>query len=82
MDGINPDRRLSKKFRRFHLVRSEDLSGISGVGIVAEGTLYSNNKAIIVWTGHHTSVAIYDSIAEMEAIHGHEGRTVIEWVDE
>lgn len=76
------DRRLSRKFRRFHLVRREDLSGISGVGIVAEGVLFTNNKVVIAWTGHHTSVAVYDSLAECEAIHGHEGRTIVEWVDE
>lgn len=82
MESIIQDRRLSKKFRRFHLVRHEDISGVSGVGIVAEGVLFTSNKVVITWTGHHTSVAVYDSLAECEAIHGHEGRTTIEWVDE
>lgn len=76
------DRRLSKKFRRFHLVRHNDISGISGTGIVAEGILFTNNKVVLAWTGHHTSIAVYDSLAECEAVHGHEGSTVVEWIDE
>ena len=70
-----------RRFRRFHLVRDEDVSGTSGIGVVAEGTVFSNNKVVLTWTTKYTSVAIYDSLAELEAIHGHEGRTRIEWVD-
>jgi hypothetical protein len=76
------DRNTFRRFRRFLLVRTEDVSGTSGTGIVAEGILFSNGKAIISWTVKYMSVAVYDSIAELEAIHGHEGRTTIEWVDE
>lgn len=83
MDGIEViDRRVTPKFRRFHLVRNQDISGVSGTGIVAEGTLFSNNKVVIAWTGHHTSIAVYDSLAECQAIHGHEGATVVDWLDD
>ena len=34
------------------------------------------------WLTVHKSMAIYDSLAEMEAIHGHDGRTKIVWDDE
>lgn len=72
-----------RKFKRFHLNRIEDISGVSGTGIVAEGVVFSNNKVVITWTqSYHTSVSMYDSIADMEYIHGHEGRTAIEWIDE
>jgi hypothetical protein len=71
-----------RRFRRFHLVRDEDVSGTSGTGIVAEGTLFSNNKCVITWTTKYSSVAVYDSIAELEAIQGHEGRTRIVWIDD
>lgn len=71
-----------RRFRRFHLVRDEDVSGTSGTGIVAEGILFSTGKAVINWTTKYMSVAVYDSIAELEIIHGHQGKTRIEMVDE
>jgi hypothetical protein len=67
--------------RRFLLVRTEDVSGISGTGAVAEGMLFSTGKAVLAWVTRYRSVAIYDSIDELEAIHGHDGRTTIQWVD-
>lgn len=84
MDGINPveDKRISKKFRRFNFFRENDVSGVSGTGIVAEGILFSNNKVVVTWTGHHTSVNIFDSLAEFEAVHGHEGSSIVDWIDE
>ena len=72
---------MRRGFRRFHIVRNEDVSGVSGTGIVAEGAIFSLGKTVICWTSNYKSVAIYDSFLEMEAIHGHEGRTVIEWID-
>jgi len=66
---------------RFVLVRTEDVSGISGTGIVAEGILFSTGKAVLAWTTEYRSVAIYDSIGTLTAIHGHNGRTRIEWID-
>jgi hypothetical protein len=67
--------------RRFYLVRKEDVSGVSGVGIVAEGILFGTGKAVLSWVTQYRSVAVYDSIDELEQIHGHDGRTVIEWLD-
>jgi len=68
--------------RRFLLVRTEDVSGVSGVGTVAEGTLFSAGKAVLAWTTKWRSVAVYDSIDELEHIHGHNGATRIQWIDE
>ena len=67
--------------KRFHLVRKEDVSGVSGVGIVAEGILFGTGKAVLNWVTQYRSVAVYDSLDELEHIHGHDGRTVIEWLD-
>lgn len=61
----------------FHLVRTEDLSGISGTGVVAEGVEYECGKCVICWRGDHSSVNVYESLEEMLAIHGHEGRTTV-----
>lgn len=76
------EQRPFRKFRRFVLQRHEDLSGSSGTGIVAEGTQYSNGKTVLSWTSRGIrSVGVYDSVHEMEALHGHEGRTVVVWID-
>ena len=65
--------------RPFHLVRQEDVSGVSGTGIVAEGIQFSTGKCVLAWVTQYRSVAVYDSIEELEAIHGHDGRTSVEW---
>lgn len=67
--------------RSFVLRRIEDESGISGIGIVAEGTEYSNGKVTLAWTVELQSVAVYDSISDVERIHGHNGKTIIVWLD-
>lgn len=61
--------------RRFWLERAEDVSGTSGTGRVAEGIVFSNGWCALHWLSKYTSVAFYQSVAELEAIHGHEGRT-------
>ncbi len=68
--------------RRFTLVRDEDVSGVSGVGVVAQGCVFGTGKAVLAWVTEYRSVAFYDSIEELEAIHGHNGRTHIEWIDQ
>lgn len=71
-----------RSFRRFQLDRSEDVSGTSGTGIVAEGCWFSSGKVVIAWTSKNLrSVTVHDSLAEMEAVHGHDGRTTIKWID-
>ncbi len=70
------------KFRRFVLNRIEDESGVSGTGIIAEGVQFSNNKSIISWISDTPSVEVYDSVEEVERIHGHNGKTAIRWIDE
>lgn len=68
--------------RRFYLQRNIDSSGVSGTGQVAEGILFSTGKAVLGWTTKYKSVAVYDSIDELVAIHGHEGMTEVVFVDE
>lgn len=68
--------------RLFHLLRKEDVHGISGTGIVAEGCEFTNGRVCLVWLTATSSISIFDNIKELEEIHGHEGRTVIVWKDE
>jgi hypothetical protein len=68
-------RREGRNMRTFHLDRSEDHTGTSGTGKVAEGVVFSNGWCALTWLTENTSVVFYPSISVLEAIHGHEGRT-------
>ena len=67
--------------RRFTLVRTEDVSGTSGLGIVAEGVEFSNGTAVLHWLSQLESIEMCANIHVVEQIHGHGGRTVIHWTD-
>lgn len=67
--------------RRFNLVRNEDESGVSGTGTVAQGTEFDDGTCAMRWLTAKASTAVYDSILDLEEIHGHGGKTVIEWID-
>lgn len=70
--------------RRFQLNRVEDATGVSGTGIVAQGCAFPSGKAALAWctSGTPNSVALYDTVEDLVAIHGHGGRTVVEWLDD
>lgn len=65
------------KIERFWLDRVEDESGISGIGRVAEGVIFSTGHCVLNWLTLNRSLAIYDNIKVVEAIHGHNGKTKI-----
>ncbi|REF35740.1 hypothetical protein DFJ64_1130 [Thermasporomyces composti] len=67
---------------RFQLYRHRDVSGVSGTGVVAWGTVYPNGKVSLVWCGPRPSVNVYESLADVTAIHGHDGSTQIIMYDE
>ncbi len=61
--------------RTFKLVRTQDETGISGTGVVAEGVEFSNGWCAMSWLTAMHSVAVYPNVRAVEAIHGHNGRT-------
>lgn len=61
----------------FYLQRTEDATGVSGVGRVAQGFIFEDGTVALRWLSEHRSTAIYSSIAEVQAIHGHNGATQI-----
>lgn len=67
--------------RRFVLERTEDVSGTSGVGVVAEGVEWSNGWVNLHWISQLGCLGMYDNIKTMLEVHGHEGRTVVKWID-
>lgn len=67
--------------RRFNLVRNEDESGVSGTGLVAQGIQFDTGACAMAWLTSVSSIAIYSSIDDVIHIHGHGGKTIVEWVD-
>lgn len=67
--------------RAFELHRAEDVSGVSGIGVVAEGIEFSDGTVALRWLSDWpTSVVFHDrGIEAVEMIHGHGGRTSIVW---
>jgi len=66
--------------RSFYLFRDEDVTGVSGTGVVAEGIAFSDGRAAIRWcVGDHRSTSVWESMEALEAIHGHDGRTRVVW---
>lgn len=61
--------------RPFILVRIADDSGVSGTGTVAEGCEWADGTVAMRWLTRTASTAVYDSIAHVEHIHGHGGKT-------
>ncbi len=70
------------KARLFVLDRKKDMTGTSGVGIVAEGVCFSNGKVALHWLSHLGAVNVYDSMEVCEVLHGHSGSTSVVWKDE
>lgn len=67
--------------RRFVLRRLEDISGISGIGIVAEGIEFCSGMVALSWLSQHHAVNVYQSMRTVHELHGHQNRTIVEWVD-
>lgn len=63
--------------RLFTLVRAEDVSGTSGLGIVAEGVEFSDGTCALHWLSQMHSIEICANLHVVEQIHGHEGRTKV-----
>jgi hypothetical protein len=68
--------------RMFVLHRQVDESGVSGVGTVAEGVEFSDLTVVIRWiTGEHQSTVLWNSVEDVKAIHGHDGKTKLLFAD-
>lgn len=67
--------------RAFVLQRDEDISGVSGTGIVAGGVVFHDGTVALRWySDWPTSVVFHErGIESVEKIHGHDGRTRIVW---
>jgi hypothetical protein len=75
---------LPRKPRRFYLLRKEDVTGVSGPGVICEGVQFTNGTVVFRWLSDSPSVTTFfgeNAVEEMLDKHGHGGRTVVIWVD-
>ena len=72
---------MESSMRRFVLYRVKDVSGISGTGNVAEGVIFTDGKVALRWLTRYRSTALYDTIADVLNIHGHDGSTEVRYAD-
>ena len=70
---------VTRMAHSFKLIRRKDISGVSGTGLVAEGVVFKNGKAVLCWTRPPYAVSVFDSTGEMMSVHGHAGSTELVW---
>jgi hypothetical protein len=70
------------RMRRFILVRIKDATGVSGTGIVAEGTVFTDGLSVIHWLREPYAMSVYQTLSDVIAVHGHEGGTQLRFIDE
>lgn len=67
--------------RPFLMQRREDVSGVSGTGLIAHGIRHANGSATVWWLGRWTTETKHTSMESVIGIHGHGGRTEVCWCD-
>lgn len=63
--------------KTFYLVRTEDVHGNSGTGIVAEGIIFDNGMVAMTWLSDIPTVTNFRRIQDVAKLHGHEGKTTV-----
>lgn len=67
--------------RLFHLERTEDVTGVSGTGVVAQGVEFDDLTVVIRWGSATPSTVVWDHIGDAMVVHGHNGLTKLVWDD-
>ena len=67
--------------RIFYLYRKEDVSGLSGTGIVAQGCEFATGTVALVWLTAYSTITIFPNMKELIALHGHDGKTEVRYYE-
>ena len=67
--------------RRFFLARRTDVSGVSGIGWVAAGVQFEDGTVVMRWLSEHRSTVVWADLEAAMRVHGHDGATTVEWID-
>lgn len=89
---------MAAEVRRFELHRDQDVSGVSGTGVVADGVQHPDPMVLefpdgsrlelpagwcrIRWRGDYQSTVLWESVDDAMAVHGHHGSTRLVWRDQ
>ena len=65
--------------RVFALDRQQDVTGVSGSGVVAHGVQFADGTVVLRWLGEYASTVIWESLEAAMHVHGHDGRTTVVW---
>lgn len=69
--------------RRFVLRRHEDETGVSGTGDVAWGVSFPDGTCVTRWcVTEIRQTCVWLSLEDVNAVHGHNGKTEFVWLDE
>lgn len=79
--NVNPDPASYKPPRRFEMHRNNDITGVSGEGVVTSGVMWADGRVALRWNTATSSVTVFDSVDDMMFIHGHDGATELVWLD-
>lgn len=66
----------------YKLVRNKDVTGLSGTGDVAFIAKLPSGRCVMEWTSNHPTITIFANLDELILIHGHNGSSVLECLDE
>lgn len=67
--------------RPFYLQRAEDVTGVSGTGVIAHGVQFPDGVTVLRWVTGKSTTAVWDSLEDALAVHGHDGRTRAVFLD-
>lgn len=68
--------------REYYFERIKDISGQSGIGVVVRGGVFPSGVAMHEWIPSGAqSVNIYDNAKQAQETHGHNGATLMKFVD-
>lgn len=82
LDNVVSTGRPAVAPRRFWLVRHQDVTGVSGAGVVAQGAEWTSGAVTLHWPGNPIqSTGLYRCMDELLRIHGHDGATEVAWID-
>lgn len=67
--------------RRFVLVRDNDVTGISGEGVIIWGVQFPDGVVAYRWNTGTATTCIADRFEDLITVHGHNGETRFVWLD-
>lgn len=57
------------------------MTGVSGTGVVVWGIAFPDGRCAYRWNTPTATTSVADCVADVETIHGHDGKTKLLWLD-